>query len=261
MKRHKANFAKESDLCAAFISALPDEWTAYPECKGWDILLSRNDGVQVGIEAKLTLNAKVISQTVEDYWDVDREGPDYRAVLIPYGTAGSMGGICRLLALTVIEMKDAEIQEIQSYYSKGAFRPTLPRNDVRYWGANEEWYDWAPLHRIELPDYVPDVEAGHAAPVRLTDWKIKAIKIAIIVEKRGWVSRADFKHIQIDHRRWLEPYVGWLRQGEHRGTYIAGPRIGDFKAQHPVNYEQIAADYEKWRPKDDTPPHSQMNLV
>ena len=56
-----AGFAKESDLCAAFLASLPEGWTAYPETAGFDILLGREvDGFQIGIQAKLRLNAKVI---------------------------------------------------------------------------------------------------------------------------------------------------------------------------------------------------------
>lgn len=249
----KATFSSEAMLCLTFIRNLPEGWTAYPETAGFDILLSRKaDGVQVGIEAKLTLNAKVIKQIVEDHWDVCRAGPDFRAVLIPYGTAGSLAGVCSLLGITVIEMKSKEVWESIYWRPNPKFSPELPSVDGKHWNFREDWYDWAPVERITLPDYIPDVKAGDSAPVQLTDWKIKAIKIAIIVEKRGFVTRQDFKALRIDHRRWLVPYVGWLKPGEERGRYVAGPHIGTFRKQHPKNYEQIAADYEKWAPKEES---------
>jgi hypothetical protein len=49
-----------------------------------------------------------------------------------------------------------------------------------------------------LPSYAPDVIAGAFAPVRLTPWKIKALKIAAPIELR---TRADFKHLGLDPRR------------------------------------------------------------
>lgn len=253
----KSKFSSEAMLCKTFIRHLPAGWTAYAECQGWDIILVRDDGLQIGVEAKLTLNAKVICQAAEDgrrgiY--AMQEGPDFRAVLIPYGTAGSMGWLCHYLGLTVIQMMDkATFEDPYNRYeaNKHGFKPALPEADDSEWFSEQHWYDMAPARRITLPEYVPDVAAGRSGPTKLTDWKIKAIKIAVTVERRGFVTRADFKHVGIDHRRWLNRDYGWLVVGEKRGTYIAGPRLGDFKAQHPKNFEQIAADYDKWRTPDD----------
>ena len=58
-------FASEADLCAAFLA-----WAArtapgvacYAEWAGWDILLVYPEGFQLGIQAKLRLNAEVIGQ-------------------------------------------------------------------------------------------------------------------------------------------------------------------------------------------------------
>ncbi|TIU81425.1 MAG: hypothetical protein E5W01_20510, partial [Mesorhizobium sp.] len=66
MAKAKAVFESEAALCAAFIARLPKDWTAYPETAGFDILLVRGaDGAQIGVEAKMTLNAKVLMQAVE----------------------------------------------------------------------------------------------------------------------------------------------------------------------------------------------------
>ena len=242
----KAVFKTEADLCRAFIAQLPEGWTAYPETAEFDILLVRSeDGFQIGIEAKLTLNTKVIAQVVEGYWGVTRKGPDCRAVLVPYGTAGSLAPICKLLAITIIQMRDEATR--QHYYQDQYFTPGLPVLG-RQRLADEDWHEHMPSTRCKLPDYVPDIGAGHAGPTKLTAWKVLAIKIAILVEVRGFVTRQDFKTLRLDHRRWLLPGYGWLRTSEERGKYVAGPRLGDFKAQHPVNYEQIKADYEKWAP-------------
>lgn len=255
----KAKFSSEAMLCKTFIRHLPAGWTAYPESGGWDIVLVRDDGLQIGIEAKLTLNAKIITQAAEEgrggYYAM-QEGPDFRAVLIPYGTAGTMGWLCHYLGLTVIEMMDkATFESSDRYYQRNTtgFTPHLPAATGPGWFSEDHWYDMAPAKRITLPDYVPDVTAGRSGPTKLTDWKIKAIKIAVSVERRGFVTRADFKHVGIDHRRWLNNAYGWLVVGATRGIYIAGPRLGDFKAQHPKNFEQIAADYDKWRLPDEVP--------
>src|SRR5262249_33646648 len=120
--------------------------------------------------------------------------------------------------------------------------PSLPRLESRY--DDRYWHEWCPAARHPLPEYVPDVVAGSPAPNQLTDWKIKAIKIAIIAETMGSVTRADFKAIAIAHRRWVA--AGWLRP--ENGRYVRGD-LPDFRAQHPRVYGEILADAEKWMPK------------
>ncbi len=249
-------FATEADLCRRFVSALPEGWVAFNEHANWDILLVRtSDGFQIGIEAKLRLNAHVISQALEEYghYYADGYGPDCRAVLVPDSEAGGFGLICKYIGITIITVKSAEqvAEEKRRYYhGTEIFRPVLPGDKH---GRNEEdWYEWAPSKRHSLPEYVPDVDAGRPSPMKLTDWKIGAIKIAIIMEKRGYLTRSDFKHIRIDHRRWLPSANGWLKLD--RGVYRAAPGFPDFKRQHPRNYEEIAADYEKWKPVDPIAP-------
>lgn len=242
MKRAKP-FAMETDLCAHFIAAIKDDWTAYAETGGWDILLVRKaDGFQIGVQAKMRLNSDVISQAIEDGYCfyAERSGPDCRAVLVPSVDAGSFDKIAGYIGLTII----------RAYAPSGyaSFRPQLPRiNDRR-----EDWFEWAPSKRHALPEYVPDVAAGASAPLQLTSWKIAAIKIAVTLEKRGFLTRADFRHHGIDHRRWLSAGGGWLRLVG--GRYVAGHRMPDFRAAHPRVYEEVAADADKWMPQSPLAP-------
>lgn len=235
------SFSKESDLCAAFIGAIAREhdWTAYPETAGFDILLVRKDGIQIGIEAKLTLNAHVVAQALPDWLTsahCGAAGPHYRAVLVPEGKAGNyIATICRAIGITVIE------QSARHPHSYRSYSPHLPCDR---W-VDEYWHEWCPLKPCDLPDYVPDCGAGNPAPIALTLWKIAAIKLAIILEERP-VTRADFKHLGISPSRWTHPFSGWLVPTEL--GYVAGPNLPDFKAQHPANYEQIKADKAKWMP-------------
>lgn len=240
MKRELPIFAKESDLCMAFISALPEEWTAYPETGGFDILLVRAvDGFQIGVEAKLKLNAKVILQAAENCRRhyVDMPGPDCRAVLVPEAHNSELAGLCRMLCVTVVTYRPPERGVLKS-----AIWPNLPRLKDDYW--NDSWCELVPEKRLELPDWVPDVRAGESAPIALTDWKIRAIKIVITLAKRGFVSRNDFSFFKISMSRWTQG--GWLIQ-DGRGGWIAGQYMPDFRAQHPVNFPQIEADFEKWK--------------
>jgi hypothetical protein len=237
-------FATEADLCAAFLAAIGADWTAYAETAGWDVLLSRkSDGFQIGIEAKLRLNANVISQAIEEYgaWSAENAGPDCRAVLVPAGDAGGFSRIAAYIGLTIIRVTPQQSTRRYGY----RFDPALPVHGQDY--ACQHWHEWVPAKRHKLPEYVPDVAAGASAPLQLTTWKIAALKIVATIEQRGYVTRADFKHFGIDHRRWLAAETKWLQNVG--GRYVAGDRIPNFKAQHPKVYEQIVGDAPKWMPK------------
>jgi hypothetical protein len=82
-------------------------------------------------------------------------------------------------------------------------------------------------------------------PLKLTEWKIGAIKLAVILEKRGYLLRTDFKHLSVDHRRWLT--TGWLINEAGKG-WVATKDMPDFKKQHPRNYVEIAAKFDTWKP-------------
>lgn len=245
-------FATEVDLCSCFVEQIDQkEWGVYAESCGWDILLVRRaDGFQIGIEAKLKLNLKVIDQAIEcDYTSADSPGPDCRAILVP-STETGFDSLCAYIGLTVIR-----VWPKSKYWKKGRVEPGLPAIKDRGW--RDRWYEWCPTVRHKLPEYVPDVRAGAPSPTQLTDWKIKAIKIAVLLEKRGYVTRADFKHLHIDHRRWLKP-ASWLLIED--GHYVRG-RMPNFQAQHPVVWDQIKADFEKWAPKEPAPELKQASLV
>jgi hypothetical protein len=234
-------FPTEADLCAAFIKEIArddKEWTAYAETAGWDILLVHNaDGRQIGIQAKLKLNLEVINQALEDgsWYRVADAHPDYRAVLVP-GVSPPADKVCDHLGLTVIRV-----------YTDGTrghfFRPSLPTDAKNAYGC-EDWHETATVKRHKLPEYVPDVAAGASSPLQLTDWKIKALKLTVTLELRGHLTRRDFAHHHVDHRRWITS--GWLKIEDGRYIKDAFP---DFKRQHPVVYKQIKADAPKWLPK------------
>jgi hypothetical protein len=234
-------FKTEADLCRRFLDGVAKiaGWTPYAETAGWDILLVRNeDGFQIGIEAKLKLNLQVINQAIDgDTYGWSRRGPDCRAILVP-DTEYGFEALVAYIGLTIIK-----VAPVANYVYRNVFNPDLPTLKHRGW--REEWHEWCPVERHPLPEYVPDVVAGASAPVQLTDWKIGALKIVAILESRGFVTREDFKHVGIDHRRWLKP-ASWLIVED--GRYVAG-HMPDFKGQHPTVYAQIVADAPKWMPK------------
>lgn len=209
-------------------------WTVYPETAGWDLLLVHRDGYQLGIEAKLSLNAKVIEQAIEGsrtYWETS--GPDYRAVLVPDGKIQHhMGSICHALGLRVLRAYKDRVHRLAD----------LPDEASNY----RNWPNWCPSERCPLPDYIPDVEGGHSAPVQLTLWKVKAIKLMIILERRGYVTRADMKTLQISPTRWCDSWNGMLDRAPDRRAYVRNERTPDYRKVHPRNWEEIEADRADW---------------
>lgn len=248
-------FKKEKDLCAEFIKLVPNDWTIYPETGGFDILLVRKvDGFQIGIEAKLKLNAKVIGQAAEfigSYYNCSH-GPDCRAVLVP-DAGGDLSHVCRLLGLEVISLRVESIYVYRGMETeeKGFYRfsPTLPRLEQSY-QSDCEWFEFAPVERLRLPGYVPDTGAGDKSPITLTHWKINAMKLAILLDKRGYLTRKDFKDIGVSISRWIGcGLLAWLVPGKVKGCWVKSASFPDFSAQHPVNYKQIEADFDEWNPR------------
>jgi hypothetical protein len=237
----------EAELCTAFIADATKNgnWTAYPETGDFDIILVRkDDGAQIGIEAKLSLNVKVLEQALPSY-RFESDGPDYRAVLVPAAKVQvGLATIAGYLGITVLTYDAARFgrdNRVGYDMTPGSIRPSLP---TRKWDESN-WHEWCPIERIRLPEYTPDVEAGRSAPVALTEWKIKAIKLAILLEDRP-VTRADFHGLKLSPTRWTNRHDGWLVPTPE--GYVPGKSMPDFKAQHPVNYEQIKADRAKWSP-------------
>ena len=236
MAKHQS-FETEAEMIAEFLRNLDrmegKNWTVYPETGDWDLLLVHKSGYQVGLEAKLVLNAKVIDQALADQHSVWRmQGPDYRGVLIPAGGKQlHLGRICKAIGLGVCTVRQPEAGR---FYGSG-----LP-SEV----TSNDWPNWCPAEPVPLPDYIPDVEAGRSSPVKLTEWKIKAIRLMIVLERRGYVTRDDMKKIQISPSRWTDCYHGFLARGEN--GYVRSETTPDLMAQHPVNYAQIEADFDQW---------------
>lgn len=226
-------FATEAAMCAAFMEwARGQGWTPYAETAGWDLLLVASDGTQIGVQAKLKWNMKVLHQCIPGVWYYDwhDDGPDFRAILLPQ-RSGDAEHICGALGITVFAAVD-------QWRDGVSFIPAIDSSAKQ---AFVSWHWWSPAKRCPLPAYVPDVPAGASGPVQLTEWKIAALKICALLELRGHVTRADFKRIGIDHRRWVGP-GGWL--DTRGGVYVRGEKL-NFDKQHPDVFRQVLADVRK----------------
>lgn len=268
MKR-PSDFASEADLVAGFCAYIeknwnnrntPERWVIYHETAGWDVLLAEEStGVQIGIEAKLSLNAKAIEQALVGAGDsryAASPGPDYRAVLVPANACQAhLTTICRHIGLTLLKLRDFNAGSGREWREKYGPRWQVtfaghgpPEEDGGQFGPSlTGWFPWLPEKRHKLPDYIPDVSGGKASPVALTEWKIRAIKLLILLDRNGFVTRSDMRAIDISPTRWTAA-GGFLKPDTELGGYVRHHRTPDLRAQHPVNYAQIEADFEKWCP-------------
>lgn len=245
MKRDP-KFATEADLCAAFIAWTVIEdgrfnfgvqtpaWTCYAETAGWDILMVGADGTQIGVQAKLRFNMKVLQQSVPDAWEAWRDyGPDYRAVLLP-DRDSDVVTLCGALGLVAFAPTGHCVDTAGE--TRHAFSPGLNLEH-----ANGGWHYWSPRTRCMLPEFVPDVVAGASGPVQLTKWKVQALRLIARLEIRGHVTRQDFRLLGFDARRWLGPQ-GWLLSDPATPGEFTRAAGLDFDQQHPTVYAQVLAE-------------------
>lgn len=247
--RPAPKFETEADLCAAFITTVKPPWIVYPETGGYDMLLVNEDsGWQIGVEAKLRLSAEVIKQSIPGrYRDA---GPDFHAVLVPKPTA--LSALCDFLGVTVIWLSNSEWSKEKAPKWQAHPAPPAPPKDMgTRWWQDEKWVDHAPEQRLTLPIVVPDVTPGLPSPSILSGWKIQAIKMCILLDRYGFVTTKDFKDLRISNTLWMPTSgYGWLAYSDTRGRYIKGPNPLDLRAQHPRNYDEIAAMIDDWLPKN-----------
>lgn len=242
-------YATEAALCADFIAWAhgetkgdpyapnPKGVRCYAEWAGWDVLLVYPDGLQVGIQAKLRLNAEVILQAAPDAFGYEREsGPDHRAVLVP--AENPMAEVARRLGLIVFRP------------SYRGFEPSLAeRPKSAYWRHDGGWFDWNPPGRHELPPVATDAIAGSPCPVSLTPWKLGALDVLAELELAGTITTKRMREIGVSPKRWLE--YGWLVPAENRGDWKRGDRCPRFEEQHPTAWE-AARQKALARPKGET---------
>lgn len=219
-------FATEADLCAAFLAWVAREHPeirAYAEWEGWDILLVYPKGWQVGVQAKLRLNADVILQAAPSVWSGGL-GPDFRAILVP--DTNPLSSLASTLGVVVFRRLGC--------YPKDRFEPDLGcahLDQHRHYKGS--WVDWNPERRHELPPCATDSIAGSPCPVTLTPWKLGALAVLAELAVKGTVTTKDVK-VHVDHRRWTAG--GWLEPAGDRGIWKRGAACPNFDEQHPTAY-------------------------
>lgn len=228
----KLRYPTEAALCAEFSRWVREgggtryePWTVYPETGGFDLLLVDPHGRQLGVEAKLRLNAKVLVQALPSRWS-ELDGPDWRGILVPAAN-GELADLARLHGLVVFT----------PYTQGGGFDPQLYQAE----SVHDSWHDFNPAKRCDLPPMVPDLPAGVPSPVRLTPWKVGALKVLAHIEVHGGITAREVRAHGVDPRRFCAS-DGWL-------TSLGGGRwargsVPAFDQQHPAEYRLLLANLQ-----------------
>ncbi len=248
-----AKFERESDLCAAFIA-----WAAkhhpdvgvFAEWDGWDILLVYPEGWQLGIQAKLRLNATVMLQAAPNRWHDGEHGPDFRALLVP--EANGYAEVARRLGLIVFApryrdvFRDAPVRDFLPGLRDG-WRPSELEKPPA-----ADWCDWNPVRRHKLPPVATtDAIAGSPCPVSLTPWKLGALAVLAELELKGTISTKRIQQLGIDPRRWTQ--CSWLLPAEKRGQWVRGEKCPPFDRQHPTAFAAALTKAQQVLPLEATP--------
>lgn len=224
-------FATEAELCAAFIAWVGKhpKVQCYAEWGGWDILLVFANGQQLGIQAKLRLNAEVILQAAPDVYGFAHEmrGPDFRGVLVP--DTNPLSDVAARLGLVVFSAEERGYRPEKRYFD---FRPSL--KDRYGEDGGREWIDWNPTERHDLPPTATDSVAGSSCPVTLTHWKLGALDVLAELATKGTITAKRMRELGVNPSRWLSAF--WLLPGEKRGIWVRGEKCPRFDEQHPTAY-------------------------
>ena len=237
-----APFATEADLCALFIQEFNEleGWTCYPEAAGFDILAVHDDGRQIGVQAKLQLNAKVADQILptdrEDYYGA--AGPDHRIVIVGRITEANEG-IARMLDMLGVKVLNPRHikTKAESRYTFESFKDLRGARTKKSALNQPNLFDWNPAKRCIVPSIAEDAPAGVPCPVRLTPWKESAIKVMVKLRKQGFITTKDIAAHGISASTWIRPKgrkQPWLKKGLVRGQWVETPYMPALDQQHPA---------------------------
>ncbi len=240
----------EEALCTLFIEQMNQMpgWACYPETGGFDILVAHQDGRQIGVQAKLQLNAKVADQILPKYHDYTYEhpAPDHRLVIVRSITEASEG-IARLLgevgiAVWAPQLERYYVRETHEHPWRANFyihaklcddaRCANPPQHIPHWGG--ALFDWNPPSRIELPPIVPQVAAGVPSPTSITPWKLAAVRVLARLRLQGYITTKQIAGEGCHPSMWTQR---WLQRSDTRGQWLETDRLPPLDKQHPDLYE------------------------
>lgn len=235
-KSKKPKFATEADLCSHFVDVIRREgWVVYPETAGFDLLLvatpevmahrpyshvGLQPGDQVGVEAKLQANIKVLDQAMPKAFG--RSGPEFHAVLLPMENMEFMRVAARLGVLSIF-----------AYYR----HPEASRLTIR-WPNFSLYARTMYEEQCWTPDIPVETAAGVPSPRRISKWKLDAVRFCILAQKKEFVLSTDFTEAGLNSGTFVSR--GWFVPAGKIGRmtkYVVNP---DSKTAPHVKYPEVA---------------------
>ena len=243
-RKERETMKKETELCEVFIREFNavDGWTCYPEAAGFDVLVVHDDGRQIGVEAKLALNAKIADQILPDCGDdfYGSAGPDHRLVIVSKITDASAGIAKMLQRLGVKVLQPRQSWQVSGYeWTFDLRHQLLCYEEGPSFFGRERMFDWSPEARCHVPSIVTNLPAGVPAPVRLTPWKESALKVIALMRRQGHISAKQIASFGISTTAWTQPGTkpAWLAKSSTRGLWVETEHMPAFDKQHPDMYE------------------------
>lgn len=233
----------EAELCDIFIREFNqvEGWRCYPEAAGFDVIVVHEDGRQIGVEAKMQLNAKVADQILPCHHDFyGRPGPDYRMVIVSKITDASQGIVKMLdhLGVKVLVPRQSYDHRLKQHHTFDLEHKLL---EVSGRPPYYDWYlfDWNPPERCTLPSMVTSLRAGIPSPIRLTPWKEKALMVVAQLRDQGFITSKQIAARGISVTVWTQSpgsKPAWLRKGLVQGHWLETEHMPAFDRQHPEVY-------------------------
>ena len=226
----------EAELCAEFMAwARGKGHRCYPEWAGWDILVETSDGLQVGVEAKLRGNLKVLAQAIVPRGTL--RGPDYHAALVPKASS-DFKAVARENRIWVIDWSRKPRPNEFMPRRRGLLPLDLAGISPMRWRHHDR-HEVPPVEELNQP-------AGVPSPSGLTWWKIRAIKLCLRLESRGYVTTRDFKEFGIAAgSTWINRWIRWdgTKEGRcHHYVAMAEPLDPRPDQLHPEVTEALRAE-------------------
>lgn len=223
------DFKVESELCDMLSQRAKDMgWKVFPETGGNDLLLVATDDVrtknarpgdQIGVQAKLSGNIKVLAQAMPDHWS--EKGPHWHAVLVPV-VVKEFDQIARRLGLLTFEATHrvwvgGEWRRERGIKHALTYLPPA----MRHYYTEMVWH----------PDVEILVPAGVSSPRSVTPWKVKSVRLCLDALERGFLTIADFRHAGMSVSTWKQ--YGWIEAtGERHGRTMKYRLVLDHNPPH-----------------------------
>jgi hypothetical protein len=235
-------FGSESELVQTLIDAARAAgYQVHPELGSWDTLIvCRETGDQIGVQAKLRPTVEVFSQALSDEHG---PGPEIHAVLVPVAPREflKVAFPCNVHVFQGVHLDRLDLAAVFSH---------APR-----WGHPVR--EWAPEVEMRFP-------AGVPSPRRMTPWKLAAVKLCLLAREQGYVTREDMKRLKLNPHWWLSPKEGRVlepridehgnkRRGEYSLRDSSSPMVPDLRWPEIVDALQQGQALVEPLPQIDTP--------